>query len=184
MIHYISPYRSDKDIGKAYNEALEKIDGAGDWVCITDYDVLFLTPNSKKLVEEAVQSAPKDVGLIGCYTNRIKSREQQHNGEFSDNHDIRYHLEIAEQREKTFGSELEPCFGVAGFFMLFRYDFWKEHKFMEGVIHADTKFNEKILSYGYKRMLIKGLYLYHCYRIKEKGIKKAHNSVDHLKPTT
>lgn len=54
---------------------------------------------------------------------------------------------------------------IAGLFMLFPKSVWKLCKFPENNIAFDDVFSKLVVSKGYKLGLIKGLYVYHQYRI-------------------
>src|SRR5688572_16812150 len=101
MIHYLTPYRKDKDLGKAYNEAIRDTDCIlGDWICLMDIDVMFLTPDGPAIIEKYIDDLKmNDVGMLTCYTNRVGSKEQLLAGKISGNTDILHHIRIAEQRK-------------------------------------------------------------------------------------
>ena len=75
MIHYITPYATDGNIGRAYNEACSLVP-AGDWICIRDGDTMFATPNWGRHIEQVVQKYGESYDLFGAMTNRVGINEQ------------------------------------------------------------------------------------------------------------
>lgn len=175
MIYYSSPYRTDKNIGKANNDFIKLLPDDS-WVCITDADTCFLNPDYGSRIEEIVNKYGKEFDLIGCLTNRIGSPHQQYNG-FDDNLDMMHHYNIAKSKlnDKMIPGE------VAGFFMLFSKATWdRAGGFIENRITADKLFNKSIKRMGGKVGVYQGLYIFHAYRIWEQGNKQAQNSIKHL----
>lgn len=180
-IHYISPFRSDKNIGLANNDEIAKYDHK-DWVCLTDADSMPLLPDYGKQIEEIIMEHGHEYGLIGCVTNRLGGLHQCWEGKFSDEMDIRKHYEIAVEARKKYGNSVEPTTGVAGLMMIFSVELWKRiGGFVEKDIKADTLFNKAVKHKGLKIGIAKGLYLFHAYRIHKEGHKEAWNSIEHLK---
>lgn len=180
MIAYSNPFRRDKDIGKAYNDFIaSQPDDA--WIVLQDGDMAYLTPNWGQIIEDAAVDTPRDFGLLGCMTNRLGGLHQCYNHTFSNDMNIVNHYEIAIKLENDYWSMVEETTGVAGLFMMFHKDIWKEvGGFKEGTIYADTEFNKSVRQAGFKIGIIKGLYVFHVYRIWEKGHKAARKSVGHL----
>lgn len=164
-IWYSNPYRSDKNIGGAYNEFIRGLKAQDDdWIVLQDGDILYLTPDWGKRVEEALASEGHNYGLVGCYTNRIKSSHQQHGGRMSEDFNIKSHYEIAMSYDKK-GIE-ETNLGIAGFFMAFQYKTWKKvGGFVENNISCDSIFNSQVREAGLKVGLIRSLYVFHVYRM-------------------
>src|SRR5699024_64131 len=180
QVYYFSGFRSDKNIGKANNDHIKKLPD-NDWICLTDADSMFLLPNYGNQIEKIVKQHGKDYGLIGCMTNRLRGEHQLYKGKFSDDTDIRNHYEIAKELQAEKGTEVVPTSGVAGVFMLFNKAVWKQAGgFKENEICCDTYFNKAIRRCGYKIGLATGVYVFHSYRIWEKGKQKAANSIKHL----
>lgn len=178
-VWYSNPYRADKNIGGAYNEFIRALKAEDDdWIVLQDGDILYLTPDWGRRIEEALAIDGNKFGLVGCYTNRIKSSHQQHGGRMSDDFNIKNHYEIAMSYEGK-GIE-ETNGGVAGFFMAFQYKTWKTvGGFTENNIASDTIFNSKVKDLGLKVGLIRSLYVFHIYRMWAE--KEPWNERKHLK---
>src|SRR5678810_234061 len=74
MLHIIEPYDNEKNLGRAYNEAM-KYYNADDWVCLKDHDTLFLLPDTIRHISRYTELFP-NAGILTCYTNRLANREQ------------------------------------------------------------------------------------------------------------
>jgi len=95
-IFYSNPFSLDKNIGKAYNEYLASINANDeDWIVLQDGDILYLTPDWGKRIHDALSLDGDKFGLVGCYTNRLRSKHQLHEKSFSNDLNIRNHYNIA-----------------------------------------------------------------------------------------
>lgn len=163
-IHYLTPYAVDKNIGRAYNEAVEPIP-AGDWVCVRDGDTIFLTPDWGRQIADIVARHGNTYSLIGCVTNRLRSTDQLYGNAFSDNHDMVNHGRIAHELRDTKYSDVRPYRQpVAGLFLLFPRSLWDIVKFKEKSITFDRQFGRDVMARGGRIGIAEGLYLYHWYR--------------------
>ena len=176
-IFYSNPFSIEKNIGKAHNDFIKSLNANDDdWIVIQDGDMLYLTDDWGKRIQEALEKDGENFGLVGCYTNRLRGKHQLHGNEFSYETDIKKHYEIA----KTYGGDgiQEIKQGIAGVFMAFKYKTWKAVKgFDENSIVFDSLFNVKVRDKGLKVGLIRSLYVFHLYRIwaeKEPWNEKKH----------
>lgn len=166
-IWYSNPYSTEKNIGKALNEFCELVPDE-DWICLQDGDIMYLTPDWGKQIEYVVSNYGHKYSLFGCMTNRLGRNIQRLNGEFSENHDVQYHYNIAKELSENYFGEVEDITRrkyIAGMFMLFPKKIWNQIKFKENTPAFDDYFSTDIVRKGKKIALIKGLYVYHAYRI-------------------
>lgn len=167
VIHYLTPYSTEKNIGKAYNEAIDKLGDDNDWFVIRDGDTMFPTPQWGKHIEDALMKVGDAFDLIGAMTNRIGGEHQRVPGMW-DEWDMRTHVKKAmELQESKYAVIEETKHGVAGFFLAFRKKTWKQIKFTENINEArlfDTVFYKNIRSKNMKVGIMKGLYILHLYR--------------------
>lgn len=171
-IWYLQPFASDKNIGREYNHQCELIP-ENDWICITDHDVCFLYPETKKQIEEIVISQGAAWDLLGAVTNRIASPHQCYGGEFSEDPDILHHYEKAKDAHlQNYGIVELTLKGIAGFLMLMPKRTWDKLKFAENQIHFDTDFSRRLLQRGGKIGVMKGVYLFHYYRFHAENPKQ------------
>lgn len=166
-IHYSNPYATDKNIGGALNEFCSMVPD-GDWICLQDGDIMYLTPDWGKQISEAVMKHGDRYDLIGCMTNRLARPIQRHQGEFSNDHDIRNHYRIAKDLSEQNWAEVKDITSsryIAGMFMLFPKTTWNKVKFIEDNIAFDDQFSKGVIRARGRLGLMTGLYVYHLYRL-------------------
>lgn len=172
------PFSTSKNLGAAYNEACALVPD-GDWICLLDHDVMFLTPDAINIMYGYVERNP-DAGLMTCFTNRIHPISPQLLCGFGEVHstNIIHHINVAEKQKQHLYEATELFKHISGFLMLFKKETWKEHPFKEGIgcLGVDTAFWQSIVASGKKILRMDGLYVFHIYRLQN-GI----NSKDHLK---
>lgn len=162
-IFYSNPFDLDKNIGKAYNEYLSSLKADDeDWIVMQDGDILYLTPDWGKRIHDALSLDGDKFGLVGCYTNRLRSKHQLHDKAFSYDLNIRNHYNIAMSYEGGGVQEIKEY--IAGFFMAFQYKTWKKIKFTENSLAFDSLFSMRVKELGLKIGLIRSLYVFHGYR--------------------
>jgi hypothetical protein len=146
-----------------------------------DGDCLFLCSDWPQKISEALSNNGHEFGLIGCYTNRLRSAHQLHEGKFSDNHDIRHHWEIAKSYHTPIIRDLKGL-GVAGVFMAFQKETWMlAGGFQENSITSDSNFNLKIRKLGLKIGIMENMYIYHAYRPWADSGQRPWDDIKHLR---
>lgn len=177
-IHYREVFRTDKNIGKGYNEEMESVPD-GDWVCFRDGDTCQLITDYGFHLERYINTF-RDISLFTCMTNRVGQSYHLYNGIIDPNHDMLYHKKLATQcLNRNFELDLlnNPDAPLSGVLMLMSKDAWKAvGGFKEGCLGVDNDIHQKFLMNGLKVGLMKNFYIYHFYR----GHKKWNNT-DHLK---
>lgn len=182
MIFDITPYRTDKNIGKAYNERIAVLPDDA-WVIIRDGDCMYLTSDYGTIIEDIIAKYGNEYSLIGAMTNRLGVKELCYNGEFSKDTDVFNHYLTANALKRKEGiKEVDLC---AGFFMMFKKETWTKvggfSESMDDAPYTDKRFCAKIKAIGGKIGIAQNLYLFHAYRIWEKSHEKAWRSTQHLK---
>ena len=168
-IYYSNPFSIEKNIGKAYNQFCKLVPNDDDWIVLQDGDILYLTPDWGKRIYDSLKKDGDKYGLISCYTNRLSSSSQLHNGRRSDNHDIAHHARIADSYNQI-GVKEHRATGIAGLFMAFKKSTWlKVGGFAEDSISFDTDFSQRVRRQNMKIGLMTNLYVYHWYRGWEKN---------------
>jgi hypothetical protein len=178
-VHYIQPFAIDKDIAKAYDESCKLIPD-GDWICITDYDAMFLFHEQKQLVQKIAESGKAD--LYGAMTNRCNVPDFLVHGMF-DNFHLKDHFHVAHQCLKVHSDTVKKTQSVIpGYFMLFSKKTWNEVRGFEMPENAVNYAFDQYFSMKIKRKaIIKGLYVLHSYRIWSNFPQL---EIDHLKNDT
>lgn len=174
-VHICIPYRVDKNLGKAYNEAMARIP-EGDAACFIDYDVQLLTPDAGAIINEYANRNPG--ALLTCYTNRISplSHRQLLEGFVSEDPDIRNHIKLAEVQRNQLYQVTQIIRDISGFLMVIPRALWEKHQFDESskCLGVDTHYGRKIRSAGEKILRMNGLYVFHAYRLLTGITYKAH----------
>lgn len=178
MIYYFAPFDSEKNIGRSHNQHCEIVPNAEDWICITDSDVLFLLPDTKKQIEDIIQKHGNDYQVFGCLTNRIASPHQRHRKEVDECTDILVHKVIAERYQIWHYDEvIETTINVAGFLMVFQKKTWDKYRFSDNSIRFDSEFTDKVKADGGRLAIMRGVYVFHDYRL---GHDNPMYYIDHL----
>lgn len=176
QVHICSPYRVDKNLGKAYNETMRMLPDDW-WGCLCDYDIQLLTPDAGKILHEYAFRNP-NAGMLTCFTNRIStlSTGQLLGGTVSENTDYFHHYRLAEEQKKRLYSTTEINQDISGFLMMVSKKAWLEHPFPEtGIcLHVDTTYGRTIRSAGKKIIRMDGLYVWHAYRLINGIFDKRH----------
>src|SRR5690554_6570281 len=137
----------------------------------------YLTPDWGKQIEHVINNEGKDYTLLGCMTNRLRSPHQCIEGMF-DEMDMRKHYKMAVELEMTQYGKVEETKGsIAGMFMLFPKKTWNKVKFKENTLGFDSHYGHDVRRARGKTGLIRGLYVFHGFRIWS---KKPKMEVSHL----
>ncbi|MFA6087469.1 hypothetical protein [Mucilaginibacter sp.] len=184
-VHWIQPYRTDKNIGKAINDAIVQIcdlPDAGthflqddDWVVLMDHDILFLQPDTKAHIMDILENTTFDI--LGCMTNRLGSDMQLVKGMF-DVDSISTHIAQAEYRWSAYGATVVATEVVAGMLMCFKVSTWQAlGGFDENRINFDWLFCSRAPKKRLRVGIMAGIYIMHLYRW---GSKYPANDYKHL----
>lgn len=181
LVHYISPYCLDKNYGKSINEAIERLNaGVEDYVCLTDGDVAFLTPDYGALIHEAIVHNKGKYSLLGCVTNRVANERLIPFWNFEDM-DLQSHYNKSKSSLITHGSRvIDFSDDIPGYFMLFPVKIWQKVKFKENTLIFDREFTKGVRMAGGKVGILPGLYVLHLYRIWAKDRESAKHNIKHL----
>lgn len=172
QVHHIIPFRIDKDLGKAYNEACAMVPD-GDWIALRDYDTMLLTPDAGKILHDYASRGEEC--LYTCYTNRCHATSRQLYAQMNmSNPDIKWHIEIAQRMANDCGL-LKISGNISGFLMMFPKSLWVKYPFKEGIgcLGVDTSHWQTLAKNNVPMYIITGLYVFHIYRLMN-------NSKEHL----
>lgn len=172
MIHVCTPYRLDRNLGKAYNDAFKMV-GTKDYVCVTDYDILFLLPDTIKHLHEYTERYP-NIDVFTCFANRshVNSKQQLLGEKVSNDTDITRHIAKALKQKEHLYSVTELHGNISGYLMLISKRVWKEVPFVEDLkcLGVDTMFSKRLREKGKKIYRMDGVYVFHTYRLLN-GVK-------------
>lgn len=182
MILDIIPYSTEKNLGKAYNEAIS-LAPDDSHVCLRDGDTCWLTPDYGVHIAEYVRLHPNAV--LTCWTNRINEKaEQQAYIENRRNDLMGFHLKMAESLKSNLYN-VTPIHGfVSGFCLIVPKKVWLKHKFAEKQVYSDrgptnmlgvdNDFTNRIRAAGIQVLRMDGIYIWHTYRLLTGDNNKSH----------
>jgi hypothetical protein len=170
------PYSIEKNLGKAYNEAMSRIP-EDDWACIIDYDVQLLTPDAGKILHDYAKLY-KQAGLLTCFTNRIHHLgfTQLLGSVVSENTNITHHINLAEKQKIFLYNVTTIKKPISGFLMMLSKKTWNDFKFSEEhkCLGVDNYYSRDLINAGRRILRMDGLYVFHQYRIKNGVTDKSH----------
>lgn len=176
MIHVLTPYSLGKDLGAAYNQAMQLIPES-DYACLIDYDVLFLLPDTIAHLHEYVRLFP-DAALLTCYVNRASplSKMQLLNGRINEDANIKNHIHLADKQKQFLYQTTEIKTDISGFLMLISKQTWNEHKFIENgnCLGIDTAYGRTLREAGKTILRMDGIVVFHIYRMAKGIYNKSH----------
>jgi GT2 family glycosyltransferase len=176
MIHYLTPYSVNGNLGKAYNAAAKLIVNPEDWIVFLDGDTCFLTADYGKIILENLAIHGKDCGLISCLTNRVGNKEQCYMGLVSEDPNILNHIKTAEKLSKEKRHEIAITDRViSGHLMAIQKKTWDliggaDH----GLLGVDTELSRRVWRKQLKIGILQGLYIFHKYRINTNRYDVSH----------
>lgn len=170
-IQYSIPYRSDKNLGKCYNNFMNLLPSDNSYACFVDADTIFTTPNFGTIIEKVTQENP-EVGCFVAMTNRVNCKWQVHSGIDINNNDMEYHRKFGKGLQEIYGTFCEDVTHkqkhevLSGFLILIRKSVWKKIGGFkeEGMLGIDNDLHYRLQHHDEKLYLMKGIYLYHWYR--------------------
>lgn len=166
-LHVIIPYSNEKNLGKAYNEAMERIPD-GDWACITDWDILFLLPETISHITGYIERFP-DTGLFTCFASRshVNSVPQMLPGGCSDNDSLQFHTDLARKQTEKLYQVTNINRQISGFVMVVSKATWQKFKFLDNgaCLGVDNDFSSRLIKSRLPVRRMDGVYVWHTYRM-------------------
>ena len=184
MILDIIPYSTDKNLGKAYNDAFRNTSDEVTHICFRDGDTCWLTPDYGVHLAEYVRLHPNAV--LTCWTNRINDRAEQQSdvAQVRDVSDFKTHLSYSQAYLNSLYKVTALHGFVSGFCMVIPRSVWVNHKFAEQQVYSDrgptnmlgvdNDFTNRIRAAGVPVLRMDGLYLFHIYRMLQGDNDKSH----------
>jgi len=165
-IHFIVPWSTEKNIGRAYNESMEIV-SENDWVCFIDGDAINTTTYFGLNIEKVINEN-SNYSLFTCYTNRVIRKYQIPECDWKNNN-IEYHRQIGHNlwdKNGTLVMDITNLKPLSGVMILISKKTWKSiGKFTENrMLGIDNDIHKKVRQNGLRVGLMKGIYLYHWYR--------------------
>lgn len=174
-IHFIHPFARDKKYGKELNATFQMIPDE-DWVCILDWDCMFLTHDQIRTVYKYVEEYP-NTGMFCAYSNRSGSGGQRYPSVgFSHSDTLLAHHNVAKQLLKNPVQVSKLNESISGYLMLVSKRTWNEIKFSDEleVLHVDRDYAARLISSGKQVLLMQNIYVWHSYRLWGNTKDKSH----------
>lgn len=180
-IFYIQTYDYDINIGRGYNEHINHLPDDA-WICINDSDSLYLNPKFGNQLNDIINMHGEEFALMGGVTNRLGGLHQLYNNKFSNDMYINNHFKIAMELLASDYDNVVETTGIAGVLMLFSKKTWLEvGGFEEYNVACDTAFNKAVKAKKLGKIgLMKGVYIFHTYRIWQSEHMQAWTDTRHL----
>jgi len=174
-IYYSTPYNSQKNLGKAYNDFMRILPEDNDFACFTDGDAMFTTHYYGTQIEDIIKKYP-DCGLFTAMTNRVGTDYQCVPGMW-ENININDHWYTGSE---LFHKNYDKCIDIAqnpplsGVLILLRKKEWKRAGgFLENkMLGIDNSIHYRVRDFGGQIKLMKGVYILHYYRAGNMHNKK------------
>lgn len=176
MIIYVIPYRTDKNLGRAYNEIMRLVD-EDDSVCFHDGDTSFLTPDFGTIIERYHKQFPDAV--LTCRTNRIHKLSKQLDGKMDETCDMRQLMTKAKDySSRATVTEIKNGEGMSGVLMLVPKKLWRQVPFVETgkPLGVDSQFRIDLHKAGKRILIMDAVLIYHGYRLLHGPEYKEHLS--------
>lgn len=156
------PFALDRNLGRAYNEAMALVPDGG-WAVLLDHDMMFTTREWYRQIAEAIVLLPH-AGAFTAVTNRIAAPWQQVGDR--TNHDIAQHRRFGAERLKVRTLlDITNTKGYGGVVTVLSKAAWQRvGGFVDGLLCVDHQMHFALRSAGYRNYLIEGLYVYHWRR--------------------
>jgi GT2 family glycosyltransferase len=161
MLIAMTPYALDRNLGRAYNDAMALVPEDG-WVVFLDHDILLTTRDWYRQIVEAIAFQPA-AGAFVAVTNRIDATWQRAVEADPDNHDIGYHTRIGLQRQaRRTLLDITETKGFGGVLFAFSKAAWRAAGgFADGLLCVDHSLHFGLQRAGLRVYLMEHLYVYH-----------------------
>lgn len=167
----IQPYRLDKNLVTAYNDGMSRLN-KGEWAIFLDADAMLMGREHHKIIIEATK-LHKGFSAFTCVTNRLwkGATYQLHNGVVSEDHDVRNHWKIGQQRAKQYGTQVQKLpirKEMSGVCIIYSKDEWLKTPFRSmksgNFLGVDNALHYDLIGKGKAVGVLLGVYAYHFYR--------------------
>jgi GT2 family glycosyltransferase len=171
QIHFNTIF-ADKNLGAYYNRCCKMVDDPETWIGLWDSDVMmFNTFIDWGAFLEKIVAKHSGIDLFGCITNRIGTHKQRYTKYQEENRDIVYHRNLAEKIfAENYTTINDQVGSLSGFFLFFKKKTWdKCGPFPEDTkfVGVDTAFSKSVIAKGGRIGVIRGMYVFHYYRLAE-----------------
>jgi hypothetical protein len=180
MIYFFTPCSFEKKLFEAYDSYINLVPKDNDWACFLDGDTLFFENNFGHQIQEYIDKFP-ETGIFTSYVSRSAYHFMVPKDTIQDSDSIIYHRKRSQEiYAKLHGQVKEINNHISGHLVCIKKSTWllirsELLKVCDGanLLGVDTQISKLILSRGLKIRLMRGIYLFHYYRLVEgKGYKQ------------
>jgi hypothetical protein len=166
VARWVQPFAIDGNLGRAYNESAEGLDD-DEWIAVMDQDICMLDSRLKYWIGQCLAEHEDKFDVFVPVTNRLSDSQQLVEGMYFT-HDIRQHRNKTKHRWDAFGTSTVPTTKpTAGMLMVMKVRTLRTVRFRNGIWFIDTDFYRRAESMGYRFGLMRGIYVFHYYRLCE-----------------
>jgi hypothetical protein len=181
MIYFFTPYSFEKKLFEAYDTYINLLSGENDWACFIDGDACFFENNFGHQVKNYIEKYP-DTGIFTSYASRCGYKFMVPEDIDQNNDSIKYHRSKSQEiYEKLNGQVKEINDNISGHLICIKKSTWliiRDELFTvcagANLLGVDTQISNIILGHGLKIRLMRGVYLFHYYRLAEGKSYKQH----------
>lgn len=176
MIWFFTPYSFEKKLFDAWDQYMNLIDDPEDWACMMDGDVFFFHRNFGHILQQYIDKYP-DTGIFSCYASRTGGSWMLPPNNIKNNINILRHKRMADSIfRKHHLQVIDLNKKVHGHLMLIKKATWlqirdsvKEQTKENKILGIDVRVSNKVLKIPKKIRLMKGVYIFHYYRLDNEG---------------
>jgi hypothetical protein len=181
MIWFFIPYAFDRKLFEAWDRNMNLVTNPEDWICMMDGDVAFFRNDFGHHMQRYIEKYP-DIALFSCYASRSGTPYMMPENNLFPEKNIVIHAMRAERCARKHAIEIEYLDKrVTGHLMCMQKATWlksresiKEKCSGRELYGIDTIVSIQILADGGKIGLMKGLYVFHYYRMLQGAKDKSH----------
>lgn len=164
MIRYVTPYATDGNLAKAYNDEMKRA-LPGEYVGFYDGDAMPVDPKWGHHIESIVKQNPGN--YYTCYATRTNCGWQRLPEHWGHN-DIDSYRQFALSRKEVIGNEVEDHTNSqlwSGHLMIIPADKWIPLSEERGLLGIDNMIHKNAIEHfpEVKILLMKGVIFYHYY---------------------
>lgn len=155
------PFARDRNLGRACNEAMERVPDGG-WGVLMDHDIHLTTPHWYAQIEEAIACRP-DAGAFCVVTNRCASPWQQAPEGVAAGDSLEAHYRVGTERLKRRTLlDVTVSKGYGAVLHAVNKEAWRETAgFADGMFCVDHSYFFRAKANGRRFYMIDGLYVIH-----------------------
>jgi GT2 family glycosyltransferase len=180
MIYFFTPYSFNKKLFDAYDNCFKLLKD-DDWACLLDGDTCFFENNFGHQIQEYIDKYP-GTGMFVSYASRSAYQYMVPKDTNQESDSIAYHRRRSAEIYKNLHGQIKQIDRhVSGHLMCLKKSTWMAIRNEiiyrcdgANLLGVDTQITNVLIENGYKILLMRGIYLFHYYRLLEGKNYKGH----------